>query len=326
MATGETVPKQRMPSVAARILDPGLWANWAIFLALGGILIAGGLLSPDFLTSGNIESILVAASILVVLAVGQTFVILTAGIDLSIGSLTQLSGVLVGVAVTHKWGIGFGVVLAIALGAAMGMVNGLVITRGRINDFIVTLGTLSVASGIALVLSNAQPVTIIDSGMIALATGTLGPLRWIVVVALVVVVFGHIALFHTRLGTHVLAVGGNREASRDMGIAVDRIKVTAYAFSGLLAGLGGVMLTARIGAAEPSAGSDYLLNSVAATVLGGVSLFGGRGTIIGPVVGALVLTAILNLMNILGVGVFYQPIVIGTVIVLSALLYRYQRS
>jgi ribose transport system permease protein len=111
-----------------------------------------------------------------------------------------------------------------------------------------------------------------------------------------------------------------------MGIAVDRIKVAAYTFSGLLAGLGGVMLTARIGSAEPSAGSDYLLNSVAATVLGGVSLFGGRGTIIGPVVGALLLTAILNLMNILGVGVFYQPIVIGTVIVLSALLYRYQRS
>jgi ribose transport system permease protein len=326
MAIGEIVPKQRKPSVGARILDPGLWANWAIFFALAGILVVGGLFSPDFLTSGNIESILVAASILVVLAVGQTFVILTAGIDLSIGSLTQLSGVMVGVAVTHTWGVALGVGLAVALGAALGMVNGLVITRGRISDFIVTLGTLSIATGIALVLSNARPVTIIDPGMIALATGTLGPLRWIVVVALVVVVFGHVALFHTRIGTHVLAVGGNREASRDMGIAVDRIKVAAYTFSGLLAGLGGVMLTARIGSAEPSAGSDYLLNSVAATVLGGVSLFGGRGTIVGPVVGALLLTAILNLMNILGVGVFYQPIVIGTVIVLSALLYRYQRS
>lgn len=325
MAANETMEPQVRRSAKARIIDPNFWVDWAIVPALAAILVIGGLLSPVFLTPGNLDSILVAASILVVLAVGQTFAVLTAGIDLSIGSVTRLTGIIIGVAVTNAWGVGAGVLLAIAVGAGMGTITGLVITKGRISDFIVTLGMLSIASGIALVLSNARPVTIIDPGMVALAAGRLGPFRWLTVVAAIVVVVGHVVLFQTRFGTHVLAVGGSREASRDMGIAVDRVKVTAYAISGMLAGIGGVMLTARIGAAEPSAGSDYLLSSVAAAVLGGVSLFGGRGTILGPMFGALVLTALLNLMNILGVGVFYQPIVIGLVVILSALLYRYQR-
>jgi ribose/xylose/arabinose/galactoside ABC-type transport system permease subunit len=300
-------------------------------IALIVILFAGWLLSPQFLTSDNLESITVAGAILIVLAVGQTFVVLTAGIDLSLGSVTMLASVMLGVGVTNHYGIAAGIVMALCAGLLVGIANGVIVAKGKINDFIVTLGMLSVAQGLGLFVSNAQPVIVNDGFMSTFATGGvdllgLFHLRYLFIVAMAVAIIGHVVLFRTRFGTHLLAVGGNREASRDLGVAVDRVKISAFAISGVLAGLAGVMLTARIGSAAPQAGQDYLLNSVAAAVLGGVSLFGGRGNIVGPVVGAVVLTALLNLMNILGVGVFFQPIVIGTVGILSALLYRYQRS
>ncbi len=332
MVGGETAPLQsRWLSMRGTLLDPGFWADRAIVIAMVALLIAGWLLSPQFLTADNLESITVAGAILTVLAVGQTFVVLTAGIDLSLGSVTMLTSVMIGVAVTHKFGVGVGCVMAICTGFLAGTVNGLIVAKGRINDFIVTLGMLSIAQGVGLFVSNAQPVIVNDGFMSQLATGGIDlfgyfKLRFLFIVAIAVAIAGHFVLFRTRFGTHLLAVGGNREASRDLGIPVDRIKISAFAISGTLAGLAGVMLTARIGSAAPDAGQDYLLNSVAAAVLGGVSLFGGRGNILGPVMGALVLTALLNVMNILGVGVFYQPIVIGSVVILSALLYRYQRA
>jgi ribose transport system permease protein len=314
-----------------RLLDPGFWADRAIVIAMVALLIAGWLLSPQFLTADNLESITVAGAILTVLAVGQTFVVLTAGIDLSLGSVTMLTSVMIGLAVTQRFGVGVGCLMAICTGFLVGIVNGLVVAKGKINDFIATLGMLSIAQGIGLFVSNAQPVIVNDGFMSQLATGGIDlfgyfKLRFLFIVAIAVAIVGHLVLFRTRFGTHLLAVGGNREASRDLGIPVDRIKISAFAISGTLAGLAGVMLTARIGSAAPAAGQDYLLNSVAAAVLGGVSLFGGRGNILGPVMGALVLTALLNVMNILGIGVFYQPIVIGSVVILSALLYRYQRG
>ena len=332
MVSGETAPLQsRWLSMRGTLLDPGFWADRAIVIAMVALLIAGGLLSPQFLTADNLESITVAGAILTVLAVGQTFVVLTAGIDLSLGSVTMLTSVMVGVSVTRQWGIAAGCTMAVGIGCLMGVINGLIVAKGKVSDFIATLGMLSVVQGVGLFISNGQPVIVNDGFMIDFATGGIDlfgyfKLRFLFIVAIVVAILGHFILFRTRFGTHLLAIGGNREASRDLGIPVDRIKVSAFAISGTLAGLAGVMLTARIGSAAPSAGQDYLLNSVAAAVLGGVSLFGGRGNIFGPVMGALVLTALLNLMNILGVGVFYQPIVIGAVVILSAVLYRYQRG
>jgi len=306
-----------------------LGANWfgdvAILLAFLVLLAIGGLLSDVFLSPRNIQSLLVAASILVVVAVGQTFVIITAGIDLSVGSLMMLSGVMVGVAVKNDLGVPVGILLAISATSLLGVVNGLVITKGKISDFIATLGMMSIALGIAHVISGARPVTIIDAGLTTLATGSIGPFRWITLLAATVAILGHILLFQTRFGTYLLATGGNHDGSRDLGIHVDSVKVRAYLISGFLAGIGGVMLTSRIGSAEPTAGPPYLLTSIAATVLGGVSLFGGRGTILGPVVGALILTALLNLMTILGVGVLYQPIVIGTVVIGFAIAYRFRQ-
>ena len=324
-ASPGTAPVDPQRGMLRRLTGASWFGDVAIVFAFIALILIGGLLSDVFLTPRNLTSIAVASSILIVVAIGQTLVIITAGIDLSVGSLMMLSGVMVGVAVKNDLGVPVGIVMGIGAAAALGAVNGLVITKGKISDFIATLGMMSIALGIGQVISGARPVTIIDAGMTALATGSLGPFRWIVLVSVVVAIVAHILLFNTRFGTYLLATGGNFEGSRDLGIRVDSVKVRAYLISGTLAGLGGVMLASRIGSAEPTAGPPYLLTAIAATVLGGVSLFGGRGTILGPVIGALILTALLNLMTILGVGVLFQPIVVGIVVIGFAIAYRFRQ-
>src|SRR5438128_223205 len=324
-----TTPAQagqaRIMPALERLRDPGFWADWTAVVALIVLVIVFGIASPTFLTFGNVQAMLVAAAILVVLTVGQTYVIITAGIDLSVASALTLGSVVLGQAYSHGWSMAVACVLAVAAGTLVGVINGLVIAKGKITDFIVTLGTLSVAAGAALILSNGEPVTVISSFLLRLATGSLGPIPYFVLVAAVVAIVAHIVLFHTRFGTHLLATGGDPEAARAMGINTDRVKIAAYTISGFLAGLASILLTARIGAAEPGANTTFLLNSVAAVVLGGVSLFGGRGNVIGPVVGALLLTALVNGLTLLGVSQFYQQLAIGIIVVLSALLMRYQR-
>ncbi|MGZ6348875.1 MAG: ABC transporter permease [Ktedonobacterales bacterium] len=326
----ETTPAQartpaRLSPVLERLRDPGFWADWTAVVALVLLVLVFGIASPVFLSWANIQAILVAAAILVMLTVGQAFVIMTAGIDLSVASALTLGSVVLGQAYSRGWSMAVACVLAVLAGTAVGLVNGLVIAKGKITDFIVTLGTLSAAAGLALVLSNGEPVTVTSSFLLRLATGSLGPIPYFVIVAAIVAIVGHIVLFHTRFGTHLLATGGERDAARAMGIDTDRVKIAAYVISGSLAGLASILLTARIGAAEPAANTAFLLNSVAAVVLGGVSLFGGRGTIIGPVVGAVLLTALINGLTLLSVSQFYQQVAIGVVVVLAALLMRYQR-
>jgi len=312
-------------SALERVRDPGFWADWTAVVALVVLVVVFGVASPTFLSFGNIQAVLVAAAILVMLTVGQTYVIITAGIDLSVASALTLGSVVLGQAVSRGWSIAIACVLAVIAGTLVGLINGFIIAKGKITDFIVTLGTLSAAAGAALVLANGEPVTVTSNFLLRLATGSLGPIPYFVVVALVIAVIGHIVLFHTRFGTHLLATGGDPEAARAMGINTDRVKIAAYTISGFLAGLASILLTARIGAAEPAANTSYLLNSVAAVVLGGVSLFGGRGSMVGPVVGALLLTALVNGLTLLGVSQFYQQLAIGIVVVLAALLMRYQR-
>ncbi|MEV6591163.1 ABC transporter permease [Streptomyces acidicola] len=310
---------------AARLRDVGFWADWAALVGLVVLVIVFQSANSTFLSVGNIQSMLVAAAILIILAVGQTFVIATAGIDLSIASAMTLGAVAFGQAYQAGWGLGPACLLAVAASAAVGVANGLIVARGKITDFIVTLGALSAASGLALILSDGKPVTVVDASLLKLSTGGLGVLGWTFLIAAGVAVAAHVVLFHTRFGTHVLATGGAPESASAMGISTARIKIAVYVISGVLAGLGSILLVARVGAAEPAANTSFLLNSVAAVVLGGVSLFGGRATIIGPVIGALLLTALVNGLTLLGVSQFYQPLSVGIVVVLAAFLTRFQR-
>jgi ribose/xylose/arabinose/galactoside ABC-type transport system permease subunit len=323
--TAETPAETRSEAWSARVKDVGFWAEWASLVGLIALIVIFGALNPTFLSAGNIQSMLVAAAILIILSVGQTFVIATAGIDLSVASTMTLGAVAFGQVYAHGWGLWASCLAAVAAGTVVGVANGLLVARAKITDFIVTLGTLSAAAGLALILSDGKPVTVIDPGLLKLSTGGLGVLGWTFLLAAVVAVAAHVTLFRTRFGTHLLATGGNPEAATATGISTARIKIAVYVISGVLAGFAAILLVGRIGAAEPAANTAFLLNSVAAVVLGGVSLFGGRATIIGPVLGAMLLTALVNGLTLLGVSQFYQPLSVGIVVVLAAFLSRFQR-
>ncbi|WP_113704853.1 ABC transporter permease [Nonomuraea lactucae] len=309
----------------ARLKDASFWAEWAALVGLIALVIVFQALNPTFLSLGNIASMLVAAAILIILAVGQTYVIATAGIDLSIASVMTLGAVVFGQAYAAGLSLAPASLLALFASALAGAVNGMIIAWGKIADFIVTLGMLSAASGLALILADGKPVTIIDPLLLSLSTGGIGIFGWSFIIAVVVAVAAHVVLFRSRFGTHVLATGGAPESATAMGISTARIKIAVYLISGALAGLGAILLVARIGAAEPAANTAFLLNSVAAVVLGGVSLFGGRATIVGPCIGALLLVALVNGLTLLGVSQFYQPLAVGIVVVLAALLMRFQQ-
>ncbi|MBI3216369.1 MAG: ABC transporter permease [Mycobacterium sp.] len=305
------------------VLDPGNLATWAAPIALVVLAVVFQVLNPTFLSPGNLQSMLTSSAILIVLALGQTFVVATAGIDLSIASAMTLAAVVFGI--VFGSGLLVAIVAAVLAGVAVGLVNGLLIARGRITDFIVTLGTLSAASGAALIFADGKPKTIISAPLLKLSTGTVGIFGYSFLIAIGLAVIAHVVLFHTRFGTHVLATGGNAEAAAATGVATERIKTTVYVIAGLTAGIAAILLVARVGAAEPAANTSFLLNSVAAVVLGGVSLFGGRATIAGPVIGALLLTALVNGLTLLGVSQFYQPLSVGIVVVAAAFLTRYRK-
>lgn len=309
----------------SRLTDLGTWAELAAPVGLVVLVIVFQSLNSTFLSAGNIQSMLVAAAILVVLAIGQTFVIATAGIDLSIASTMTLAAVVFGLVFVRGGGLAPAMIAAMVAGGLMGAVNGLLVAKGRITDFIVTLGTLSAASGLALILSDGKPATIISAPLLQLSTGAVGIFGYSVIIAAALAVLAHVMLFRTRFGTYVLATGGNQEAANATGVRTWRIKTAVYVISGVLAGIGAILLVARVGAAEPAANTAFLLNSVAAVVLGGVSLFGGRATIVGPVMGALLLTALVNGLTLLGVSQFYQPLSVGVVVVAAAFLTRFQK-
>jgi ribose/xylose/arabinose/galactoside ABC-type transport system permease subunit len=310
----------------ARLADPSAWADWTAPAGLVVLLIIFESASHSFLSTGNIQSMLANAAILIVLTVGQTFVILTAGIDLSVASTMTFASIVLGKIITGSMGFVPAIVMCVLAGAAVGLVNGFIVAKGKITDFIVTLGTLSAASALALILSNAQPITVINHTMLRLSTVSFAAvLSYPVLIAAAVALIAHIVLFRTRFGTHVLATGGSADAAAATGIRTTRVKLAVYVISGALAGLAAILYVSQIAAAEPGADTAYLLNSVAAVVLGGVSLFGGRGTILGPVFGALLLTVLTNGLTTLGVSPNYQPLSVGVVVVAAAFLSRFQR-
>lgn len=301
------------------------WPELAAPIGLVVLVIVFGILDPTFVSGGNIEAMLQASAILVVLAVGQTFVVATAGIDLSMASVMTLGAIVLGLTFQATDNIFLAMLAGVLAASAVGMLNGTIIAKGGITDFIVTLGALSAASGLALILADGKPIQVINRFLLKLSAGGIGPFSWSVIVAAVVAVVAHVALFNSRFGLHVLATGGSTESARAVGVRTVRVKIAVYTLSGFLAGIAAILLVARVGAAEPASNTSFLLNSVAAVVLGGVSLFGGRATITGPVMGALLLTALVNGLTLLGLSQFYQPLAVGIVVVLAALLTRFQK-
>jgi ribose/xylose/arabinose/galactoside ABC-type transport system permease subunit len=289
---------------------------------IGLALLCAGLwiLTPFFLTVSNLVNVVEQTSINAIVAVGMTFVILSGGIDLSVGSIVALSGVVLGTALQGGVALPAAMLLTLAAGFACGAANGALIALGRLPPFIVTLGMMSIARGAALLVTEGRPVSGFAASFRALATGRVGPVPAPVIVMAVVYAVAAFVLSRTTFGRYVYAIGGNEEAARLSGVAVRFHKTLIYGVCGVTSAVAAVVLTARLNSAQPIAGINYELDAIAATVIGGTSLMGGEGTLGGTLVGALIMGVLRNGLNLLGVSAFLQQIVIGAVIVVAVLL------
>ncbi|OQR65013.1 transporter [Streptomyces maremycinicus] len=294
--------------------------------ALIVLVIAMSALSGDFLTTDNLLNVGVQAAVTAILAFGVTFVIVSAGIDLSVGSVAALSAtVLAWSATQHGVPVVLAVVLAVATGIAAGLVNGFLIAYGKLPPFIATLAMLSVARGLSLVISEGSPIAFPDS--VSHLGDTLG--GWLPVPVLVMIVMGLIAAFvlgRTYIGRSMYAIGGNEEAARLSGLRVRKQKLAIYALSGVFAAAAGIVLASRLSSAQPQAADGYELDAIAAVVIGGASLAGGTGKASGTLIGALILAVLRNGLNLLSVSAFWQQVVIGVVIALAVLLDTVRRK
>jgi ribose/xylose/arabinose/galactoside ABC-type transport system permease subunit len=280
------------------------------------LFIALSILRPGFLTVSNLINLVRQISINGILAVGVTFVLLTGGVDLSLGSLVALTGV---AAASFAHPGQFPVIVPVAIGllagAACGVVNGVVITLGRVAPFIATLGMMTAARGLALLISEGKPVSNLSAGFTLLGSGQVLGAPVPVLVLCLVVLAASVVLRKFRMGRYIYAVGGNQSAARASGVRVNRVKMFAYTVCGALAGLAGVVLAARITTGQPNAGVGYELDAIAAAVIGGTSLSGGTGGAGGTVLGALLMGVINNGLDLLNVPSYYQQIVKGVIIV-----------
>ena len=289
---------------------------------LGLVVLCGVLwaLTPHFLTVANLLNIAQQTAINAVVAVGMTYVIISGGIDLSVGSIVALSGVTLGWALQDGQTLPLALGFALLVGAGCGIINGVIVSCGGLPPFIVTLGMMSIARGAALLFTEGRPVSGFDAGFRSLATGQLGPVPAPIAVTNVVYVLAHLVLTRTTFGRYVYAIGGNEEATRLSGVAVRLHKSVIYAVSGLMSAIAAILLTARLNSAQPIAGMMYELDAIAATVIGGTSLVGGEGSLAGTLIGALIMGVLRNGLNLLGVSSFLQQIVIGAVIIAAVLI------
>lgn len=281
-------------------------------------------LNSSFIDAGNLKNLLRQVSINALISFGMTFVILTGGIDLSVGSILALSSALMGSFIVSGLDPILGIVVACLIGAALGSVNGLIITYGKVAPFIATLATMTIFRGLTLVYTNGNPISGLTENEAFLNFGQGYFFDLPVPAVMMLIMFGilYFILHKTPLGRKTYAVGGNEKVSFIAGIKINRIKIFAYTVTGMLCGMAGAILTSRLNSAQPTAGTGYELDAIAAVVLGGTSLSGGKGRIVGTLVGALIIGTLNNGLNILNVSSFYQQVVKGIVILLAVLMDR----
>ncbi len=274
--------------------------------------------SSDFLTVSNLLNVALQTSIIAIVAIGMTFVILTAGIDLSVGSLMAICGALAaGIAVRQGMDTYLSISIALGAGLFLGAINGLMVVKGGIPPFVATLSMLAIARGLTLVYTDGRPIAGLDERFIYWGTGQVLGIPLPVIIMIVIAVVAHIISRYTPFGLHVYSTGGNEETTRLAGISPDRIKLAVYMISGFLAALGGILLAARLWSAQPNAAVGWELDAIAAPVIGGTSLFGGVGSIGGTVIGAFIIGVLSNGLNLMGVPSYYQQVIKGLVLILA---------
>jgi ribose/xylose/arabinose/galactoside ABC-type transport system permease subunit len=324
----------RARTLVARLLTTAGGRGGALIILLA-LVVAFSLAADNFLTVDNLRNILRQYSVPAILAVGQTLVIVSAGIDLSVASTAALSGSVMGVMYAHEgYPEPVALLLGLAAGFAVGAINGFVITKWRVPDFIATLGAFTAVRGVALLVTDGLPVPdytkaqegrTVPETVTTLGADSVFGIPLIAVVAGVCALVGWFILSRTTLGRSAYAIGGNREAARVSGIRVERVKWSIYVFSGLMAAIAGFMLTGRQGSANALMGEGMELQSIAAVVVGGTNLFGGEGTIGGTIIGVLIIGVLNNGLNILGVADFWQRVVNGSIIVAVVALDQWRR-
>ncbi|MGM0896735.1 MAG: ABC transporter permease subunit [Bacillota bacterium] len=304
--------------------NTSLFQKIAPFIGLILIIIIITAINPSFLSMSNILNVLRQVSINALIAFGMTFVILTGGIDLSVGSILALTGAVTAGMMASGIDPILAMLLGLFLGAVLGAINGVIIAKGKVAPFIATLATMTIYRGLTLVYTEGRPISGLGDSMAFQMLGKGYFLGIPIPVVTMLISFGilYFILKKTTFGRRVYAVGGNEEASVLSGINADRIKIYVYSLVGVLAALASLILTSRLNSAQPTAGQMFELDAIAAVVLGGTSLTGGRGWIVGTLIGALIIGVLNNGLNLIGVSSFFQQVVKGAVILLAVLLDR----
>lgn len=306
------------------VMSKAWWIENKSLVALLVLIGVVSFLSPNFFTADNLLNILRQTSVNAIMAVGMTLVILTAGIDLSVGSVLALCGALAATMVAMELPIWLVVPLTLGAGALLGGVSGLIIAKGKVQAFIATLVTMTALRGITMVYTEGRPIStgFSDSAdhFAWLGTGYLFGLPVPIWLMAIVFLLAWFMLNHTRLGRYIYALGGNESATRLSGINVDRVKLAVYGLCGALSALAGLIVTSRLSSAQPTAGMGYELDAIAAVVLGGTSLMGGKGRIMGTLIGALIIGFLNNALNLLDVSSYYQMIAKASVILLAVMI------
>lgn len=324
-----TAPPSTSPSRRALVARFG---ELGPVLALLALVVLYAVIAPNFLTVFNLTNVLTQVSIVAIAGVGMTMVILVAGIDLSVGSIMALSGCLAAMTLTNAGdthtlgGAIVAIVVALATGLGVGVVNGILVTLGQVPAFIATLATLVAVRGVALLITQAAPVSIPPGPYVEIGRGFVGPVPIPVIIMAVVFAIGYVVLHRMRIGRRIYAVGGNIEAARLSGVRVNRVLLFVFAASGLCAGIAGMVVSSKLAGGLPAGSNGFELDVIAAVVVGGTSLFGGRGRLLGTFIGALLIGVLGNGLVLMNVSDYWQRILTGAVIVGAVILDRVVRG
>lgn len=296
-------------------------------IALVGLMAVITLINPNFLTTNNLLNLLLQVTANGFIAFGMTFVILTSGIDLSVGSILALSSAVTAGLIAAGLPVPLAMALAVVIGGGLGMANGLLIAYGKFAPFIVTLASMTIFRGATLVYTNGNPMTkgLGDSFLFQfMGQGYVLGIPFPVILMFLVFILLYLLLHQTAFGKSVYAIGGNEKAAYISGVKLNKVKVVIYTISGMMAAISGLIITSRLSSAQPTAGASYEMDAIAAVVLGGTSLSGGKGRLLGTLIGALIIGVLNNGLNIIGVSAFWQQVVKGIVILIAVMLDQFK--
>lgn len=309
-----------------RLFKGGFKTEYNLIFVLAILFIIFSITSPVFFTESNIKTLLRQASVYGVIAIGMSFVIMSSGIDLSVGAIVGLSGVIVAMNIVSGMPVALAVLISVIAGTSIGLLNGILVHDGKVPAFIATMGTMTVVRGIIMLITGAKMISGLPKSFTGIAQMTILGIPFLFVAWLVVIAVASFIIKKTIFGRNIFAFGSNKEAARLSGINVRWTTYSVYIFSAFVCSIAGILLTARLGNGVPTAGSGYELDAIAAAVVGGASLDGGEGSVVGTVLGAMIMATLRQGGTLLGINAFILEILIGSLIVIAVLLDKFRKK